>query len=47
MNQTELPDPVQEDINVLQKENAELVNRVLDMEKEIRELSNRSKAWVK
>lgn len=47
MNQTDLPDPVQEDINVLQKENAELVNRVLDMEKEIRELSNRSKAWVK
>lgn len=47
MNQTDLPDPVQEDINVLQKENAELVNRVLDLEKEIRELSNRSKAWVK
>lgn len=40
MNQTDLPDPVQEDINVLAKENAELVNRVLDLEKDVRELMN-------
>ncbi len=40
MNQTDLPDPVQEDINVLAKENAELVNRVLDLEKDVRELIN-------
>lgn len=40
MNQTDLPDPVQEDINILAKENAELVNRVLDLEKDVRELIN-------
>lgn len=38
MNQVDLPDPVQEDINVLAKENAELVNRVLDLEKDVKEL---------
>ena len=35
----QLPDPVKEDITVLQHENAELVNRVLDLEKEVRILS--------
>ena len=34
MDQVHLPDPVKEDITVLQHENAELVNRVLDLEKE-------------
>ena len=36
MDQVHLPDPVKEDITVLQHENAELVNRVLDLEKEVR-----------
>ena len=35
MDQCNLPDPVQEDINVLQRENSELCNRIIDMEKEI------------
>lgn len=43
MNQTDLPDPVQEDIDVLQRENAELTNRVLELERMVRELSNRNK----
>lgn len=38
MDQCHLPDPVQEDIDVLQKENAELTNRVLDLERELKEL---------
>lgn len=33
MDQCNLPDPVQEDINVLQRENSELCNRIIDMEK--------------
>jgi serine O-acetyltransferase len=36
MDQVHLPDPVMEDITVLQGENAELVNRVLDLENELR-----------
>jgi len=40
MNQTDLPDPVQEDISLLQKENAELVNRVLQLEQEMRKIKN-------
>ena len=39
MDQCHLPDPVKEDINVLQRENAELVNRVLDLEQAVRILS--------
>lgn len=38
MDQVHLPDPVQEDIRVLQQENSALVNRVLELEKELREL---------
>lgn len=38
MDQVHLPDPVKEDISVLQRENAELVNRVLDLEQEMRQL---------
>ncbi len=38
MDQVHLPDPVQEDIKVLQKENSELVNRVLQLENEVRSL---------
>lgn len=39
MNQVDLPDPVREDISVLQHENAELTNRVLELEKEVRQLA--------
>ena len=39
MDQIHLPDPVQEDIKVLQQENSELVNRVLQLENEIRSLN--------
>ena len=39
MDQVHLPDPVKEDITVLQRENAELVNRVLDLEQAVRILS--------
>lgn len=43
MDQCHLPDPVKEDITVLQKENAELVNRVLDLEQELRLLKQSKK----
>lgn len=43
MNQCDLPDPVQEDITVLQRENAELVNRVLELESTVRRISATSK----
>lgn len=36
MNQTDLPDPVREDIVSLQHANSELTNRVLELEKELR-----------
>ncbi len=39
MDQCNLPDPVKEDITVLQRENAELVNRVLDLERIVRQLA--------
>lgn len=35
MDQIHLPDPVKEDISVLQKENSELVNRVLELERQM------------
>lgn len=43
MDQCNLPDPVQEDINVLQRENSELCNRIIDMEKEIKALKQEVK----
>mgnify|MGYP004609541891 CR=1 FL=1 len=43
MDQCHLPDPVKEDITLLQKENAELVNRVLDLEQELRILRQNKK----
>ena len=39
LDQTDLPDPVQEDITALKKENTELTNRVLELEKLVREIS--------
>lgn len=41
MDQVHLPDPVMEDITVLQHENSALCNRVLDLEKEIRQLQKK------
>ena len=38
MDQIHLPDPVKEDISILKQENSELVNRVLDLENEIKYL---------
>lgn len=39
MNQIDLPDPVKEDISALQKSNTELLERVLELEKAIKERS--------
>ena len=41
MDQVHLPDPVMEDITILQHENSALCNRVLDLEKEIRQLQKK------
>lgn len=38
MDQIHLPDPVMEDITVLQHENSALCNRLIDLEKELREV---------
>lgn len=38
MNQTDLPDPVKEDIADLQRANTELINRVLELEQEMKRL---------
>lgn len=38
MDQVHLPDPVMEDITVLQHENSALCNRLIDLEKELREV---------
>lgn len=38
MCQVDLPDPIMEDITVLQKENSALCNRVIDLERELKEL---------
>lgn len=38
LNQCDLPDPVREDIIQLQQANSQLVNRLLDLEREIKEL---------
>lgn len=39
LNQVDLPDPVREDITNLQKANSELINRVLELEDRVKELS--------
>ena len=38
MDQCHLPDPIMEDIQVLQRENSELCNRVLELEREVKTL---------
>lgn len=40
LNQTDLPDPVREDITALQHANTELINRLLQLEDELRELKS-------
>lgn len=40
MNHTDLPDPVREDIMILQHANTELINRVLDLEQELKLLKH-------
>ena len=42
LNQVDLPDPVREDITALQQANTELVNRVLELEKGLKELKKKS-----
>lgn len=46
LNQVDLPDPVQEDIALLQRANAELTNRLLDLEREVRQLRSNTKEKV-
>ena len=46
MNQVDLPNPVQEDILQLQRTNAELTNRLLDLENEMRLLRKDGKQTV-
>ena len=41
LNQCDLPDPVREDISNLQKANSELINRVLELEERVKELSRK------
>ncbi|MGN1183662.1 MAG: serine O-acetyltransferase EpsC, partial [Oliverpabstia sp.] len=43
MDHGHLPDPVLDDIRVLRKENTELTNRVLELEKKIRFLTSETK----
>ncbi len=43
MDQIHLPDPVKEDITVLQQENSQLVNRVIDLENRLREMEKKEK----
>ena len=43
LDQVDLPDPVREDITNLQHANSELINRVLALEEELRELKKEKK----
>ena len=47
MNQTDLPDPVREDIICLQKANTELTNRLLEMEDQMKRLRRKVKKQAK
>ncbi len=40
MNQTDLPDPVSEDLDLLQREVSEIINRVIDLEQDSKVLTN-------
>lgn len=39
MNQTDLPDPIREDIANLQQANSELINRVLELERQLKQFN--------
>ncbi len=41
MNQTDLPDPVREDITCLQKADTEMTNRLFELEEELKQLKKR------
>ena len=41
-----MPDPVMEDITLLQHENSALCNRIIDLEKEVRRLQNDAQAQI-
>ena len=43
MDQCHLPDPVRDDIKVLQRENTELINRVLELERRLRSAEKEEK----
>ncbi len=43
MNQTDLPDPVKEDIADLQKANTEIINRLLELEEELKRRESKEK----
>ena len=43
MCQTDLPDPIMEDITQLQRENTQLVNRLLELEQEVKRLKEQKK----
>lgn len=47
MNQTDLPDPVKEDIACLQRANTELTNRLLEMEADMKQLRKKVKKQEK
>lgn len=38
LNQTDLPDPVNEDIKSLQYANSEMTNRILELERQVKQL---------
>lgn len=42
MCQTDLPDPIMEDITLLQRENTQLTNRLLELEQEVKRLKERA-----
>ena len=43
MNQTDLPDPVKEDIQNLQESNTALTNHLLELEEKVKELQRHEK----
>ena len=40
-NQTDLPDPVQEDITELQQANSALTNRLIELENEVKQMKKK------
>lgn len=46
LDHVHMPDPVMEDIQLLQRENTALYNRLIDLESNVRELQNKNKKGV-